>query len=211
MVLSFLVRMNLFASFDWWMTTFVQRSLSRGFDLFFSVFSVLGSFDVSCVFVMCFAGYLYFHRKKLGAILGVVSFGFILAFELYGKIFIRHPSPPALFARYIHFFTLPTDTLPHPSYSFPSGHSSRTLFLSTVLLLVLSHEKRLSRKKKVWLMVGLVLYDVIMLVSRVDLGEHWTSDVIGGVFLGIALGSMTVWGMSLKSKTSDVRRKRVGK
>jgi undecaprenyl-diphosphatase len=219
-LLSFLVRMNFLVSFDWRVTTVLQRLLSTNWDGFFSFFSVLGSFDVSCVFVLCLAGYLYFHRKQFGALFSLVAFGLILGFELYGKIFIRHPSPPVRFARYMHFLALPTDILPHPSYSFPSGHSSRTLFLSTVVLLLLFGEKRVSKTKQFLISFGVVIYDVIMLVSRVDLGEHWASDVMGGVLLGIALGSLTVWGIirfqtclpagkisDFRGKTSEVRRK----
>jgi membrane-associated phospholipid phosphatase len=52
--------------------------------------------------------------------------------------------------------------------------------------------KRLSRRQKWFVISILAFYDIAMLVSRIYLGEHWLSDIIGGSILGISMGLFAV-------------------
>lgn|SRR4030095_3230088 len=71
------------------------------------------------------------------------------------------------------------DWLP-PSLAFPSGHSahSMTAFLATALIAAPA------TRRGPWAMSALVL-SVVVGLSRVYLGVHWPSDVIGGWALGL--------------------------
>lgn len=185
-VFSFFVRAQVFAGFDVWATNSLQSHIGTAWDTFFSIFSVLGTIDVTSIILVVIL-LLYRNRNSLYILL---SFGIILTFELFDKYFIFHPGPPVKFARYKEFFTYPSDYLPQPPSAFPSGHAGRTIFLSGMLLFLLWRTKRFSPLIKWACTILIFIYDCILLISRVDLGEHWASDVIGGTILGLALVSI---------------------
>jgi len=90
-----------------------------------------------------------------------------IALETVMKIVIPHAPPPGDRSRTI-------DLLPHVQVafasSFPSGHVARLSFLATIV-----------RGVPTWLRVLAVL---LMIASRLYLGEHWLSDCLGGLALG---------------------------
>jgi undecaprenyl-diphosphatase len=70
------------------------------------------------------------------------------------------------------------------SLSFPSGHSSGIATLVTVAL-VLAWPVLAARVRRRWLMLGVVAV-VLVGLTRMLLGVHYLSDVVGGWALGIA-------------------------
>lgn len=72
-----------------------------------------------------------------------------------------------------------------PSYAYPSGHSFGAIifYLLTWWVLVQIHYS-ISRKKILIIpIIGLILS---VGATRVTLGAHWLTDVLGGFFLGLA-------------------------
>ena len=135
-------------------------------------------------------------RRNGQEILIALLYGLILLIEVAGKKFIPHPGPP-IFPN-PHFFTvsLPSDSVQIGS-SYPSGHTARTAFVSVVFYALLSRKETTSVGVKTTLAVVFVLLNVVMDVSRIYLGAHWASDVVGGVLLGASLGLFAVaWGGS---------------
>jgi len=186
-VFTYLVKKGVFNSFDFDTTVRLQNNISRRFDSILSLFSLIGDFQVISIFLIV-ALFLF---RKIKAILILLFYIIVNFIELYAKYFIHHLPPP-------HFLLRTQEIVQFPQYyvqavnSYPSGHSARTVFITVILVFLLQRAKKLSRNAKITFYFLLFTFDLIMLVSRIYLGEHWSTDVIGGAFLGFAfaIGSL---------------------
>lgn len=180
LVMLFLEVKQVFVVLDPAVTKFFQNIFPRTLDIPFSIFSLLGSFEITALGVLAIALWVFRRQKRI--FYSLIFFGGILMFEFIGKLFLYHPGPPPVFFRYSIPFVFPTSYV-HTNYSFPSGHVSRTLFLAVVTAFIV-------RRRLVSL--AAVLFSLVMIFSRIYLGEHWFSDVLGGLFLGSSMGFLAL-------------------
>ncbi len=180
---SYFVHKDLFTHFDFDTTVRIQDKMPRRFDSIFSYLSLIGSFEV--ISIVLFAALVL--TKKIRSVFIIGFYGALHIFELYGKFFVDHPGPPYLFFRYDIPFQFPTSYV-QPGSSYPSGHAARAAFVSIILLFIVGKSKKITNRQKSIIYSLILLFDISMFVSRVYLGEHWSSDVIGGVLLGLGLG-----------------------
>lgn len=181
---SYLVHRDLFLQMDFNTTVRLQDNISRRLDDNFSWLSEIGKFEVMTVVLFV----VFVLTRKILA--GLVGFSLYVGFhliELYGKFFVDHAPPPQFMLRTKHFVDLPQFHV-RAENSYPSGHSGRALFLSAILIVLIWQSKKLNKITKIFLTGALAGYDIAMLVSRIYLGEHWTTDVVGGAILGLGLG-----------------------
>lgn len=171
------------ADFD--TTVRLQDHISRKFDGIFSYFSLLGSAEVTIGFCLILASLSLLRRKWL-AIVGWLMIIPASMGEIFGKLVVFHPGPPVFFHRTVLPTNLPSFYV-HTNFSYPSGHVTRTIFIATVFIAaaVFSSKNMLARTAAIF---SLILLIFLMGLTRVYLGEHWLSDVLGGGLLGIAVG-----------------------
>lgn len=164
----------------------VQSLSSELLDLVAIFLSAAGSWELSGVLLVALLVGLY--RTGRGRLAGRLLIAFLITglLEYMLKQFL--PVPPILSDTVIEADFVPLATVDH-SYPYPSGHALRsTILVGTIYLLNSNYSLR----------AGLALLLLGMLVSRVYLGVHWASDVVGGALLGVAA---VLWAFGKESRS----------
>lgn len=66
--------------------------------------------------------------------------------------------------------------------SYPSGHSMVTMSMYLAIAYLLSRNKDKIKKRNIYIMASVFI--ILMGVSRMYLGVHWPTDIIGGYIMG---------------------------
>lgn len=188
-ILSFLVNKDIFHNADYDVLIYFQNILGRNFDLPFSLLTLLGSSEITIsATVLVFLFLLWRRRHLFSGIFLILS---IYAFEFAGKIFIYHPKPPVIFNRYVLNFFFPSSFIVHTEFSYPSGHMARASFLALVIMFICLQIVK-NKLQRIIIPLAAVLFITFMAISRIYLGEHWLSDVLGGLLLGETLAVLAI-------------------
>ncbi len=184
---------------DFNFTVVLQNHVPARFDSMWDMIAlpVTPTPSVFVVGLLTIAALVDWKKKKirLRALIIPLLFGALIAGELYGKSVVHHPAPP--------FFMIknPTTIFPqfyiNEQYSYPSGHTSRAVFLGITLFSIIAGPvvSWMKQRKRLVIAGGLIVgYVAAVAVGRIYLGSHWLSDVVGGGLLGVGLGSFIFFG-----------------
>lgn len=147
---------------------------SRPLTDFFEAVTALGSWTLVVVLGAGLAiSFLLIRRPGLaGALAASCAGGWLLSSTL--KMIVMRPRPPAAFR-----------LTEHASYAFPSGHTiAGFAFFVALALLAATHIPR--RGVRLFIVGWALGVGTLVGVSRLYLGAHYLSDVIGGALVGTA-------------------------
>lgn len=182
----FLAKGGKLDKFNFDMSVRIQDRIPVKFDPYLSMLSLIGSFEGTSIILITILAV----RRKIGGIIVFGIFCLMHVIEILGKAFLDHPGTPFRFHRYAFDFVFPTGYV-QPGGSYPSGHSMRAAFLVIVIGFIVSQTK--FKKYQKWaIYIFLFGFYSIMAISRISLGEHWTSDVIGGSLLGAGFAFLSL-------------------
>ncbi len=168
-------------SWDLLVSKELQENQNEILDVAMKGFSWLGTVSVAAIMVLAFS-IVFFIFKYVREALFILSCLLSGGLSYVLKMLIDRPRPSTDFVRVIeetHY------------QSFPSGHVLfYTAFFGTLMVIAISSK---ILKFSLKLVISLICLSMVVLgaVSRIYLGAHWFTDVIGGFIVGILFLMLT--------------------
>ncbi len=112
-------------------------------------------------------------RRRLDAFVHIGGgLGLIALLNTWGKAFFARPRPD-------------TPDYLTGSLAYPSAHASTAVVLAGLAAAFIARE--LPHQQRHWVYWGAILFAMIMALSRLVIGVHWFSDLVGGALLGLVV------------------------
>jgi len=176
-------------NFDLALTTWIRAHTTPLGDRIFTAVSLIGSPISMAAVGMIGAVIIVMRRKWLELAAWVAGFmgAGVLAYIL--KIVIQRPRPVGATA-FLH----------GDSFSFPSGHALGSLVGYGMLAYVIGSNWVTTARGRFRLVIGTAVLVVAIGISRLYLGVHYFSDVVGGYAVGVLWLSVCISGLQVAER-----------
>lgn len=183
-ILTLLAKQYDYFRFDLNFTLFIQRYNPLWFDLLMKLVSFIGNVSTVIILVLLLV--------LLGFLIGKRHAPLILVFSITGgliisqilKVLVARPRPDSSLINQLGHFA--------KADSFPSGHVLAAVSLYGFLLYIAFAELKRNVISKV--MMGISIIAILLMgLSRIYLGAHWFSDVVGAYLVGFIWLTLVVF------------------
>lgn len=179
LILAFLARASPYSSLDLAITQLMQSYRPAWLVSLMIMVTEIGNTIEAIIIICLLCLIIYLLKFRWEAVVCVIGASLASLVDATIKIFIHRPRPAA---KLVNVFQQLND------FSFPSGHVMLyTIFFGFILFLVYTIPNKSLVRSLLLFLFGMLI--VLVGPSRVYLGEHWTSDVIGAYLLG----SLELW------------------
>ena len=180
-----LVKTNSFPQIDSFVYTHISNFITPVNTAIFKFFSFFGS--EIFIIILCLLVLFLFKKKSRG-----IGFTFILLlstlFNQGLKLIVGRERPDI------------NQLVTESSYSFPSGHTMIITTIVGLFIFYLWNNKKGSRTKKIVITIILTIIAFLVMLSRIYLGVHYFSDIIGGITASLLLLAIVYYYYTFKYK-----------
>lgn len=159
------------AGFDTTIQTLVRGNLPSTASQFWTSITVLGNTVIILTISLLLAAFFYFYKKwKMEAYLILASFAVMGVASTALKYVYQRPRPS---------FEWLIDTI---GYSYPSWHTASTMMIAGAVVIIIQQRMK-KGALKLLLQAGLLILAALVAISRIYIGVHFPTDIIGGWLL----------------------------
>lgn len=180
-----LVKTNSFPQIDSFVYTLISNFITPVNTAIFKFFSFFGS--EIFIIILCLLVLFLLKKKSRG-----IGFTFILLlstlFNQGLKLIVGRERPDI------------NQLVTESSYSFPSGHTMIITTIVGLFIFYLWNNKKGSRTKKIVITITLTIIAFLVMLSRIYLGVHYFSDIIGGITASLLLLAIVYYYYTFKYK-----------
>jgi len=178
LILTNIANFGILLSLDYILNSYLKHFFSQSLISFFKFITFFGSgtFILIATSLLILQSVRKKNLKNAFFLSSVIFFGGTIIYLL--KFIIKRVRPENSFG------------LTPTSFSFPSGHTAMaTIFFLTIIFL---YKDKFEIKRNKNLFIGISLSMILLVaISRLALGVHWFSDVLGGIIIGGIIFTMS--------------------